>query len=217
MLKDGFMGRKSQITKEQMLQAAYEILKEEGYAAVNIKTIAANAGCSTQPISWQFGNMQGLRKELYGYASQQIFGGIETKVANMNAMTAFFETGKIYISSAFDYPHVFRFLCVDDPGDIVEENNNVVQLLGDDFIKDLLAKEIALSRDEIDKIVADIVIYTHGLAVIFLWDAFKVDKETAYEMIYNQALLCFGQYGIDVKKYVPIEKKGRREKYDFMN
>ena len=198
------MGRKTQITKEIMLQAAYEILKEEGYPMVNIKTIAAKVGCSTQPISWQFGNMQGMRKELYKYASEQIFGDIEQKIANMNAMEAFFETGKIYISNACEYPNVFRFLCVDDPGDIVEKSSSVADLLGDDFIKEMLVKEIELPKETINRITADIVVYTHGLAVMLLWDAFKMDKQAAYGMIYNQASLVFGQYGIDVKKYVSL-------------
>lgn len=196
------MGRKTQITKEIMLQAAYEILKEEGYSMVNIKTIAAKVGCSTQPISWQFGNMQKMRKELYQYASEQLFGDMEKKIAGMNAMEAFFETGKKYISNACDYPKVFRFLCVDDPGDIVEKSSSVAELLGDDFIKEMLAKEIELPREIIDKIVADIIIYTHGLSVLLLWDSFMMDKNVAYEMIYNQAAMRFGQYGIDVKKYV---------------
>lgn len=198
------MGRKTQITKELMLQAAYEILKDEGYPAVNIKTIATKAGCSTQPISWQFGNMQELRKELYVYASEKIFGSINMRIANMNAMEAFFETGKIYISNACDYPNVFRFLCVDDPGDIVKGSSNAAELLGDEFIKEMLAKEIELPRETIDKAVADIVIYTHGLSVMLLWDAFKMDKKEAYELVYNHAALCFGQSGIDVKKYVSL-------------
>ena len=48
------------------------------------------------------------------------------------------------------------------------------------------------------------MVYTHGLAVMLLWDAFKMDKQAAYGMIYNQASLVFGQYGIDVKKYVSL-------------
>ena len=122
----------------------------------------------------------------------------------MNAMEAFFETGKIYISNACDYPNVFRFLCVDDPGDIVKESSNATELLGDEFIKEMLAKEIELPRETIDKAVADIVIYTHGLSVMLLWDAFKMDKKEAYELVYNHAALCFGQSGIDVKKYVSL-------------
>lgn len=201
------MARRIEITKEAMIQAAYEILEEEGYNAVNIKTIAAKAGCSTKPISWQFGNMLEMRKEIYKYASKQLYEGIEEKLSNLSALEAFFETGKIYISNAIESPNVFRFLCIDGPGDMLDETMNIKDLLGDDFIKEMLAKELPLSKEIIESIVADIVIYTHGLATMLLWDSIKLDKIAAYKMIYNQADMCFSKCGIDLKDY--ITKKGR--------
>ena len=195
------MGRKTQITKDTMLQAAYEILKDDGYAVVNIKTIAAKVGCSTQPISWQFGNMQGLRKELYMYASNKISEDMKDRILGKKAMEVFFETGKKYISNAYEYPNVFRFLYVDDPGNTAEGQSGLDELLGDDFVKEMLVKETGLTKDIVDKIVADIVIYTHGLATLLLWDEIKMEKEAVYEMIYYQAVRCFSQYGIDVSEY----------------
>lgn len=195
------MGRKTQITKDTMLQAAYEILKDDGYAVVNIKTIAAKVGCSTQPISWQFGNMQGLRKELYMYASNKISEDMKDRILGEKAMEVFFETGKKYISNAYEYPNVFRFLYVDDPGNIADGQSGLAELLGDDFVKEMLVKETGLTKDIVDKIVADIVIYTHGLATLLLWDEIKMEKEAVYEMIYYQAVRCFSQYGVDVTEY----------------
>jgi len=195
------MARRIEVTKEKMLEAAYEILKEEGYEAVNIKTIAAKVGCSTKPISWQFGNMHEMRKEIYKYASSQLYMGIEEKLSSLGALEAFFETGKIYISNAVDCPNVFRFLCVDDPGDIVDENKSINELLGDDFIKERIMKELSMSKETVDRMVADIVIYTHGLATMLLWDNFKLDKQTAFQMIYDQGIMCFSKYGIDLDEY----------------
>ena len=80
---------------------------EEGYPMVNIKTIAAKVGCSTQPISWQFGNMQGMRKELYKYASEQVFGDIEQRIANMNAMEAFLNQEKSIFQMRVNIPMSF--------------------------------------------------------------------------------------------------------------
>ena len=51
------------IKKESMVQAALELLIEKGNAGVTIKTVADRLGCSTQPISRQFGGMGGLRQE----------------------------------------------------------------------------------------------------------------------------------------------------------
>lgn len=185
------MGRKIQITKETMLRAAYEILRDEGYDAVNIKTIAARVGCSTQPISWQFGNMQGLRKELYYYAAEQAWGEMDSCIEGKNAMDAFFETGKIYLSCAYENPNVFKFLCVDDPGDILEWNCSIVELFGNEQIKDMLAEELKLPKETVAKLVTDIIIYTHGLATIILWDGIKISKEEAFKMIYDHASIYF--------------------------
>ena len=59
------MGRKVRITREMILEAAYEILDESGIGAVGIKAIASKLGCSTQPVSWVFGSMKELKKELF--------------------------------------------------------------------------------------------------------------------------------------------------------
>ena len=63
------MGRKTRITKEMIMEAAYELLDESGIGAVAIKNLAAKLDCSTQPISWQFGSMTELKKELYEYGT----------------------------------------------------------------------------------------------------------------------------------------------------
>ena len=56
------MPRSVQITKEKILTAALDVLIREGYSAVSIKSIARELNCSTQPIAWQFGNMDNMRK-----------------------------------------------------------------------------------------------------------------------------------------------------------
>lgn len=60
------------IKKEDMLQAALKLIAKNGYAALNIKAVAKELGCSTAPISWQFGGMDGLREELIPFVEQYI-------------------------------------------------------------------------------------------------------------------------------------------------
>lgn len=190
------MGRKTQITKDMMIEAAYDILKTEGYPAVNINTIANKVGCSTQPISWQFGNMQGLRKELYYYTAHKMFGQLISGTEELNAVEKFLETAKRYVSFVNREPNVFRFICVDDPGDIVAVTSNVTDLMGDDRIRSILAEELNIPLDVSAKVVTDIVLYTQGLAVTMLWDSVHIDDEQAHSMVVDQARRCFGQYGI---------------------
>lgn len=50
--------------KDRILKAAMDVLIRDGFSAVNIKSVAKELGCSTQPIAWQFGNMDNMRKAL---------------------------------------------------------------------------------------------------------------------------------------------------------
>ncbi len=56
------------IPKETILKHALEMLIQDGYSSINIKTLAKKIGCSTQPISWHFGNMENFRSALTEYA-----------------------------------------------------------------------------------------------------------------------------------------------------
>ena len=51
------MARKVTVSKEVILDSALAMLIRDGYSSINIKSLAAEIGCSTQPIVWHFENM----------------------------------------------------------------------------------------------------------------------------------------------------------------
>ena len=195
------MGRKTQITREMILQAAYEILEESGIGAVGIKAIAAKLGCSTQPVSWQFGSMTDLKKELFMYAGAKLFEGLPAQMAGKKAMDAFFASGVYYISAACDHPNVFRFTSVDDPmdtiGEPVNDGGSIFSLQFDAGAAKLLAAEYDIKPKIITETVNDIVIYTHGLAVMMMYDSYRLPKEEACKMVYNMGMKLLHTIGID--------------------
>ena len=50
------MPPKIQIPKEKILRTGLDLVIREGYEVINIKRLAQEIGCSTQPISWSFGH-----------------------------------------------------------------------------------------------------------------------------------------------------------------
>ena len=96
------------IKKEDMLQAALELVSKNGYAALNIKAVAGELGCSTAPISWQFGGMDGLREELIPFAEQYVADKYYSR--NENELATFEQRGKGTIDLALENPNLFRFL-----------------------------------------------------------------------------------------------------------
>ena len=196
------MGRKVRITREMILDAAYEILDESGIGAVGIKAIASKLGCSTQPVSWVFGSMKELKKELFRYANARAYEALPEQMAGKNAIDAFFASGVYYISIACDHPNVFRFITVDDPmdtvGEPVRDNRSIFSFEFDACAVNLLAEEYKVPPEVIGKTVKDIVIYTHGLAVMMMHDSFRLPKEDACKMAYDVAVKLLHAIGIDV-------------------
>jgi AcrR family transcriptional regulator len=58
------MARKKTITRDQILNAAYEVVAKEGFSRFTARNIAAKMKCSTQPIYLEFKNMDELKKVL---------------------------------------------------------------------------------------------------------------------------------------------------------
>ena len=106
------MPSRPKIPKDMILQAALELLIENGYSNVTIKTVAERLDSSTQPVSWHFGNMDGFRKALAEYAVS--YANEKLKPLSRNAVSAFSEIGNAYVDIAFDMPNLFRYLYLNE-------------------------------------------------------------------------------------------------------
>lgn len=56
------MPAKKQVTREMILAAAVELLREGGSGAVQVKALAHKLNCSTQPIYLSFDSMEALHQ-----------------------------------------------------------------------------------------------------------------------------------------------------------
>ena len=197
------MGRKTRITKEMIIEAAYELLDKEGMGAVQIKTIASKLNCSTQPISWQFGSMVELKKELFNYCRIKLYAPFMEKTAGKEALEAFFISGLLYISNACDHPNVFRFVSVDDPATTIGEairEGSIFESQFDAHSAKALAKEYNISPKLVGDAVRDVVIYTHGLSVMMMFDNYKLPKKEACKMVYQTGVKILKTVGVEAKK-----------------
>ncbi len=196
------MGRKTQITREMILQAAYELLDESGIGAVAIKSIAARLGCSTQPVSWQFGSMIELKKELYMYSVNMLYGSLEDEMKGKDAIDAFFLSGIRYISGACDHPNVFKFVNVDDHmatiGERIGGDASIFSMQFDDEAARKFESEYDIAPEKIGRMVRDTVIYTHGLAVMMMFDNYRLPKEEACKMILDTGIMFIRTLGVEV-------------------
>ena len=107
------MPPKVKITKEDILQAALDLLRREGETAINARNIAAALGCSTQPVFSNFATMEGLQAAVVSAAYALYLGFLQREVEN-GKYPAYKSLGMAYIRFAKEEKELFKLLFMRD-------------------------------------------------------------------------------------------------------
>ena len=75
------MPPKTRYTAENVLQAALEVVRNDGLEGVSARTVASVLGCSTAPVSATFENMQALYDAIVNAIIAQLLDAIDTTEA----------------------------------------------------------------------------------------------------------------------------------------
>ena len=186
------MARKTQISKEVILEAAFQMLLREGYASINIKTLAKEIGCSTQPIAWHFGNMEGLRTELLDYCVRFV-GGIFNGIRGEHVADEIEHIAQGYVTLAFDYPHLYKYFYMSD-FDGKKMNELTKHLRAENYEKaiQMLKQEYGISEKVALQHMINMQMYVHGIASYMVTQRSFSSREEAMQMIRgaNEAFLA---------------------------
>lgn len=102
------MARKELITKDKILNTAFELARTDGIESVTARKLAAQIGCSTQPIFRVYSNMNELYTEIYEKAVEA-FGDYYANFKS-DVTTPFIHLGLVYINYAKDERKLFQLL-----------------------------------------------------------------------------------------------------------
>ena len=67
------MPTKIRISKDMILDAAFEIVRQEGMEKLSNRELANKLKCSIRPIYYQFENVEEMQKELYMKIEQYFY------------------------------------------------------------------------------------------------------------------------------------------------
>lgn len=186
------------IPKETILQHALDMLIQEGYSAINIKTLAKRIGCSTQPISWHFGNMENFRNVLTEYALNY---ANEKMLSSSEGVSAFLNVGIGYIDLAFDEPNLFRYLYMSGESGYYAGGFEILTTADTNSVMiEQIANQLETSADKVSEFFRNTIIYTHGLACFVVSGLIKSTKEELYAMVEQGANGFMLQAGLELNK-----------------
>ena len=193
------MPPKVQIPKEKILQTALKLIISEGYEAVNIKRLAKELGCSTQPVSWTFGNMGNFRKELFEYALHYM--NEKMKPGGKNPVAGFAVVGETYVNMAYDEPNLIRYLRMDTKGlvalggigAVFDENKNR-------YLKEALKEALNISEELVTGFITTVIVYTQGLVTLIIDKTVDYSREHAIHMLRNAGIIYMIYAGVPKEK-----------------
>ena len=177
------MPPKPKVTREIVLEAALELLREEGMDAVNARNVAKRLGTSTQPIFSHFASMEELREALYTYA-EHLYNSVML-AAMQGGENGFLEMGLAYIRFARTEKKLFQLLFmsnrlqqekVADIAGSAEEDDQVIAMIG---------SMTGLSPDLSRKLFAGIWYTTHGIASLVATNSSTMDDAEARDVLVN--------------------------------
>lgn len=187
------MPRSPLISKETILQHALRLLIRDGYDALNIKSIAKSIGCSTQPISWHFGSMDGFRDALFEYARNYVIKKLFDNKGN--ALSDFYQLGCNYLQIACEEPHLFRYLFMNKCERYC--TNNLLTFSNDGqnaVLCNALCCEMGLSREDAADYMQHLTVYVHGLASYIATGVLNISFEEASTLLLQAGKTLFAAH-----------------------
>ncbi len=182
---------KQRITKEMVVDAAFEITRREGADRATVQRIAEKLGCSVQPIYSYCRNMDGLRSEVAERARAFV---LEYVRRSIDREDLFRSTGRAYIRIAREEPALFRLYLFQERRDIASLDG-LYRAEANPVVAEIIAKERNISLSAARQLHLNMLIYTIGIGTIYSVTASSISEEEifcqqerAYRAFLKQAL-----------------------------
>ena len=174
------MPPKVKISRDSILDAAFELVRREGQCALNVRALANRLGCSTQPILYNFPTMDDLKDAVYQQADRFHTACILPKAGE--GPDALLELGLNYVRFGHEEKHLFRFLFESNRFGGMDMNAllrgpGVGELVG------ILAQGLGCSAAEAEKVFLTFFAVAHGLASLLCHNAMEYDETECAGML----------------------------------
>ncbi len=175
------MPPKAKFSREEIIDAAINIVREDGFDALTSRALGTKLGSSARPIFTVFQNMEEVQQEVIITAKQK-YGEYISK--GLSQDLAFKGVGMEYILFSINEPKLFQLLFMTEQPQI-PDLTGVLPLIDDSYEQILRSIQ---SGYGIDKSSAEILyrhlwIYTHGIATLCATNMCRFTDEEISSMI----------------------------------
>lgn len=165
---------KAKISREMVIDAAFETAKLCGADNVNARTVSERLGCSTQPVMYHFARIEELKRAVYEKADKYHTEYLMNVSEQQNDVML--GIGLNYIRFAIREPNLFRFLF--QSGFAME--NSLLGMINSEELKpvlDIMQNEMKMNVRQTKEVFLIIAMFAHGYASIIANNSLEYDEE----------------------------------------
>ena len=176
------MPPKAKITKEMIIEAGLQIVRTEGEESLSVRRVAAELGCSTQPVMYHYKSVDNLKADVYAAADELHTGFIMTP--DENAPNPLMSIGLRYIRFANEEKPLFVFLF--QSGKFRNESfKELLEADSLDVILQPLCEAAELTMQQAKEVFALLFICVHGAASLLANNSLEYDEEYFIKLLEN--------------------------------
>ena len=186
------MPPKTRVTEEMILDAAVEVIRQNGFENISARTVSAQLRCSTQPVMYHFSTIDTLKKAAYQRVDHL---HSEYMINTPPGQAPILGIGLNYIRFAVEEPQLFRFLF---QSGYAAENSFLEMVDSAELIPVLEAMQegAGLSRQQTRNVFITVALFAHGYASIIANNHLEFDEKLIAEHLertWNGAVLAAAQ------------------------
>ena len=191
------MPPKAEITKEKVVETAFQIVREQGLDALTARNIAKKLNCSTQPIYSVFENMEEVKDNVYNMAVDFALSCMKQYKNDKNSPALNLATGYLYFAK--NEKQLFRtvYLSGHKKYDL-NKDKLIAQEMSTTYMR--YSKRLnAIAESKLKKIFFRLSIYLVGIGAMINTDTLELDINEAVEMVKDMYEILLLSEGITRK------------------
>ena len=172
------MPPKVKVTKKEIINAALEIVRQQGMDALNARTVATRLQCSTQPVFSNFSGMEQLRDAVVD-AAEVLFQDMLKEEVENGEYPPYKASGMAYIRFAKEEKELFRLLYMRSrTAETIPEETD----LGNQMAQ-IVNRNTGLEENEAKLFHLEMWAFVHGIAAMIATDYLDLDWELVSRML----------------------------------
>ncbi len=176
------MPPKTKISKQMILDASFEIVREKGHEMMSARTIAEKLGCSTQPVMYNFKTIEEIRRATYELADEYHSGYIMPK--GDERYNPLMQLGLNYVRFGYEEKNLFRFLFQTNSF----KGLNVHALMSDPRTGEMLkmvSNGSGCTEEEARDVFFNLFITAHGIASLLANNEMEYEEDSFRKVLEN--------------------------------